>query len=39
VVVEVNDGLLESSWLFHGVPHKPNSSRFEPLSQVYYCPN
>jgi hypothetical protein len=31
--------LLESSWLFHGVPHKPNSSRFESLSQVYYCPS
>jgi len=35
---EMHDGLLECSWLFHGVPHKTNRSRNALLSQVYYCP-
>jgi hypothetical protein len=33
----VNDGLLKSFWLFHGVPHKPNSSKVGLICQVYYC--
>lgn len=37
-VGEVNDGLLECSWLFHGVPQCSNRSRNAILSQVYYCP-
>ena len=37
-VSEVQDGLLECSWLFHGVPHTQNCSRNALLSQVYYYP-
>src|SRR5262249_16033319 len=34
----VNDGLLQSLWLFHGVSHWPKYRRKPLLSQVYYCP-
>ena len=37
-ISEVDDGLLECSWLFHGVPHSQNYGRNALLSQVYYCP-
>jgi len=38
-IAEMQDGLLECSGLFHGVPHYLNSSRNALLSQVYYCPH
>src|SRR6266404_3785921 len=38
-VSEVDDGLLQSLWLFHGVSHCRNRTRNALLSQVYYCPS
>ena len=37
-IAEMQDGLLECSWLFHGVPHSQKYARNALLSQVYYCP-
>jgi len=34
---KMQDGLLECSGLFHGVPHSQNYGRNALLSQVYYC--
>src|SRR5271154_3919776 len=38
-VREVDNGFLQGLWFLgsHGVPHKPNSIKTAPLSQVYYC--
>ncbi len=34
---EVEDGLLECSWLSHGVPHTQNTTTSRLICQVYYC--